>query len=349
MTRKGRTLLVINFVVDADDPVLGFATRWLEALRPHVDRLVVLTGQVGEVPDTLDAEIISTNWVPGQNLRNVFRFERELLKTLRRFRPDAVFSHMAAPQAVLAAPWIRLMRRRHVLWYTHNHVSLALRIARYFVSAITTAAPETCRVAGSKVHVLGHGIDLQRFSRICREYSRLEIAGHWGRCDPIKRLDYLASVVEGFATTSQPRIRLSVVGRPSNAAAENWWLNTLGNPSEHNETEIIWRPAVKHDLLADTAADFDVFVHACMSGLDKAPLEAAALGIPVLSENESVRQTLGAPPCPPEIAEQLQWYLSQSVEERSSFAERQHAAVVEHHSLPRLGSRLIDLLFGVTP
>jgi glycosyltransferase involved in cell wall biosynthesis len=343
MTSKGRTLLVINFVVDADDPVLGFATRWLEALRPHVDRLVVLTGQVGEVPDTLDAEIISTNWVPGQNIRNVLRFERELLKTLHRYRPDAVFSHMAAPQAVLAAPWIRLMHRRHVLWYAHTSPSTSLRLASYLVDAIATSVPESCPIQSEKVTPVGQGIDLQRFPRIRDTYDKFEIMAHWGRCDQTKRLDYLVEILAEHSALIGTHFRFLVAGSPSSEENSLWWKEICNNDAKRDRPIVEWKVGVAQSDLVAEIADADAFIHASKSGFDKAALEAAALGIPVFSEVDSIRRELGAPPCPASVGEQMRWYQSQMIHERASYAERQHAAVVENHSLPRLASRLIDL------
>ena len=40
------------------------------------------------------------------------------------------------------------------------------------------------------------------------------------------------------------------------------------------------------------SAEFDVFLHAFTGSMDKADLEAAATGLPVLAENPSVRREL---------------------------------------------------------
>jgi hypothetical protein len=174
-----RTLLVINFVVDADDPVLGFAVDWLKELRSRVDHLVVLTGRVGRVPASLDAEIISTDWIPGQKLRNVLRFQRRLLGLLHSQRPDAVFTHMAAPQGLLASPILRLLRIRHVLWYAHPQVTTTLRLAVACANSVVTSVAESFMLDSPKVNPIGQGIELSKFPRpaLSREIFRHSFTG----------------------------------------------------------------------------------------------------------------------------------------------------------------------------
>lgn len=340
-----RTLLVINFVVDADDPVLGFAVDWLEELRSRVDHLVVLTGRVGRVPPSLDAEIISTDWIPGQKLRNVLRFQRRLLGLLLSQRPDAVFTHMAAPQGLLASPILRLLRIRHVLWYAHPQVTTTLRLAVACANSVVTSVPESFMLDSPKVKPIGQGIELTKFPRPAVEPRNLQTLVHWGRCDPVKRLDYLAATVETFGHQSGSDTRFLAVGKPSTATSAQWWQSVIDMDAELDRPVVDWIPGVNQSDLAILAARSDGFVHACRA-FDKAALEAPLLGLPVFSEAEPIRRELGAPDCGHTILEQLTWWSSASSEHRIALCESQRDAVIQRHSLSSLGDRLEHALFG---
>lgn len=341
-----RSLLVINFVVDADDPVLGFAVDWLEELRSRVDHLVVLTGRVGRVPPDLDVEIISTDWNPGQKLRNVLKFQRRLVGLLLLQRPDAVFTHMAAPQGLLASPFLRLLRIRHVLWYAHPQVSTTLRLAVACANSVVTSVPESFMLDSPKVKPIGQGIELSKFPRPAVEPRNLQTLVHWGRCDPVKRLDYLAATVETFGSQTGTESRLLAVGKPSTDTSSQWWQSVIDMDAERDRPVIDWIPGVNQSDLAHIAARSDGFVHASTTGFDKAALEAALLGLPVFSETESIRRQLDAPDCGNSILGQLHWWSSASSEQRIALCERQREAVIQRHSLSSLGDRLDQALFG---
>jgi hypothetical protein len=337
---------VINFVTDADDPVLGFAVGWLEELRSRVDHLTVLTSRVGRVPETLDVEIICSNWVPGQNLRNLLKFVRQLVRTLRYHRPDGVFTHMAAPQGIMASPVLRLLRVRHVLWYAHPQVTPMLRLAVTLADKVVTSVPESLPLKSKKIQAIGQGIDLRKFAVPIVSPKNTRILVHWGRCDPVKRLDYLAETVERFGDWSATETRLLSIGVPSTSDSAYWWQQVLDTDVKRERPIVEWIPGVAQADLAPIAARSEAFVHASITGFDKAALEACLLGIPVFSEAESIRKEIGAPHCASDVLEQLKWWDSASSEEKVAFCVMQREAVVTRHSLASLGDRLEMIIFG---
>ena len=42
-------LLLFNLATDADDPVLGFSTRWIRALAKHLEFINVITMRAGRI------------------------------------------------------------------------------------------------------------------------------------------------------------------------------------------------------------------------------------------------------------------------------------------------------------
>jgi glycosyltransferase involved in cell wall biosynthesis len=65
--------------------------------------------------------------------------------------------------ALLAAPAAKARRVPLLLWYTHWHASRALRAATHVVDAALSVDAASYPVVTSKVHALGHAIDVERF------------------------------------------------------------------------------------------------------------------------------------------------------------------------------------------
>jgi hypothetical protein len=89
-----------------------------------------------------------------------------------------------------------------------------------------------------------------------------------------------------------------------------------------------------------------MFLHACMSGLDKAPLEAALIGIPVLTENPSTAIALGHTGQPEPLMQQIQSFLELSPNQQARFVKSQGDAVRSQHSVETLGDRIGKILFS---
>lgn len=335
--------MILNFAMDEHHPVLGFGVSWVRALAEHVAHIDVVTGSTGPYSVPSNVQVHDAGWRTGHDISNSVRLRRTVRKVLSDQGPDAVFTHMAAPYAALVGPDIRLKRLRHVLWYAHVSRSKSLLLAYPWVQAIATSTPESCPLRGPKVHPLGQGIDVSMFHPVERSFESVQSAVHWGRADPSKRLEHMAAAVETVRhVTGQPR-SLHQVGSPSTPAAEAAWTAMLERYEEDNT--LIWTPGVPREQLPSIASGHDVFLHAFTGSMDKAALEAAATGLPVLSENPSVRRELGAWPGPMDLANQLQSFVEADPDERAVFSWNQQARVRVHHSIDALASRLLDVIY----
>ena len=341
---EGRRLLVINFVTDANDPILGFAVDWINELAKSVDQLVVLTGHMGEAPLPSNVKVVCTGWQEYQNIRNVLRFLRQLVRVLQSFKPNTAFTHMALVQGFLAAPVLRLFRIRHTLWYVHRKNSVLLRICHMLSEQIVTSSVENFPIQSPKVSAIGHGIRSGRTKAPASKNTMVEFV-HWGRCDPIKRIDYLTDVVRHVNSQCNEQYVLRVIGDPSSTEANTYWLSVVQTDLSSAAPVLRWEHARPFGRISESLNDSMVFLHACESGLDKAPLEASMMGFPVLSENPSVRKALGDSGSSESLVSQIEAFLSMSASQRQSFAEFQRAAVVAQHSIDTLGERLCPVLF----
>lgn len=93
------------------------------------------------------------------------------------------------------------------------------------------------------------------------------------------------------------------------------------------------------------SARFDACLHVFTASMDKATLEAATTGLPVLSEDPSEKRDLGAWPGSVELASQLVSLDQSSATERKNFAAQQQLRVRENHSLEALAKKLIGVIY----
>ncbi len=98
-------LLVLNLCMDADDPVLGHTTAWVNALSRHCDEVTVITMTAGRIAVEGNVTVHSLRKERGYSEpRRLLRFYQLLFRVLRERRTDACFAHMAPLFATLFAP-----------------------------------------------------------------------------------------------------------------------------------------------------------------------------------------------------------------------------------------------------
>ena len=105
---------------DVDDPVLGFTSRWIQAVATKVKRIHVITMRAGriELPENVRCDSVGKE-AGYSRPRRIVEFYRILLEVLRNEPVDACFSHMFPLFTVLAAPLLRPKGVPIVTWYAH--------------------------------------------------------------------------------------------------------------------------------------------------------------------------------------------------------------------------------------
>ena len=123
-------LLWFNLATDVDDPVLGFTSRWIQAIATKVERIHVITMRAGriELPENVRCDSVGKE-AGYSRPRRIVEFYRILLEVLRNEPVDACFSHMFPLFTVLAAPLLRPKGVPIVTWYAHPSLTLQLRLA----------------------------------------------------------------------------------------------------------------------------------------------------------------------------------------------------------------------------
>ncbi|MDX2139117.1 MAG: glycosyltransferase family 4 protein [Chloroflexota bacterium] len=159
-------LLLFNLATDADDPILGFTTHWVNRLAAHFDHIDVVTMRAGRLTIADNVKVHTVGKELGYSEpRRAAEFYRILGGLLASKAYMACFAHMMPLFAAMGAPLLRLRGVPITLWYTHRQVTRVLEVATRASQRVVTAAPDSFPIPTPRLRVLGHGIDTDFYQR----------------------------------------------------------------------------------------------------------------------------------------------------------------------------------------
>jgi glycosyltransferase involved in cell wall biosynthesis len=291
-TLDSMRLLILTQVIDQNDPNLGFFLSWIKEFAKNVSHVEVVCLREGDhiLPKNVRVHSLGKEHGGGR-WSYVFRFYHTLWRLRGTY--DAVFIHMNSEYLLLGGLFWKMMRKPTVLWHTHKSMTLIHRIGEKLVKIVATASPESYRLKSQKVRVLGHGIDTGEFApgkRGADTTFRILSAGRVARA---KGLDVILRATKSIVDEGT-ETELLIVGGPMTPddvthqeelkkLAENLGL----------EKVVHFVGPVPHAAVIPCLQKSDVFVNCSNTGsLDKAVLEAMAVGVPVVTSNDGLRTTL---------------------------------------------------------
>ncbi|MGK7905032.1 MAG: glycosyltransferase family 4 protein [Hormoscilla sp.] len=348
-------ILWFNLATDADDPILGFATRWITALAERVESIDVITMRSGNIKVPKNVRVYSVGKEKGYSEpRRAIEFYRIVWRLLAEQHYDACFAHMMPLFAVMAAPFLRLKKIPTVLWYTHKSVTPILRLATVCVDRVVTASKESFRIPSNKVRVIGHGIDTEHFvpkqyrSSRQRPFTILTV----GRLSPIKRVELL---IEAIALLSEKKpdmsVCLKIVGGPA-SESDKLYEAELKNKVEQYQLQdtVFWAGSIPFPQVVDYYQQADCFVNLSETGsIDKAVLEAMSCGVPVIA-NPAFTELLGTKLAKnwtidwdvEKLRDRLLLLSSMTEINQNEMTTNLRNIVVNHHSITGLVEKLIE-------
>ena len=356
-------LLVFNLVTDADDPVLGFTTIWINGLAARCEAVDVITMKMGRLAVASNVRVYSVGKEKGYNeARRAFEFYRILLGLLRQHHYEACFAHMMQLFAVMGAPVLKLYHVPITLWYAHKATGRVLQLAEKLVDHVVTSTVEGFRLPSKKVQIIGQGIDTGLFkpenphplppSPLRREGEKDFTLISVGRIAPVKRLEIIIAAVKALREQGLMDVRLILVGEvaPSDAAYGER-LRQMVAVDQLNDA-VTFAGGMPYEAVVREYQLADVMVNMSATGsMDKAVLEAMACGLPVVTANESFKSLLTPwldllyiPPESPEVLPvRLKQLAAMSSSEHASLGAALRQLVVEQHSMQHLTDQLMTI------
>jgi glycosyltransferase involved in cell wall biosynthesis len=328
-----RRLVFITQRVDEEDPILAATIPKIRALAARVDDVFVLA-QSGR-GEGLPANVELRTFGARDRIARAARFERELARGLPA---DAVIAHMIPLYVVLGAPLVRRRRIPLLLWYTQWKASLTLRAAERLATAVVSVERRSFPLHSTKVHGIGHGIDVHEFS--CADRSahtglRVLVLGRYSPSkglgailDAVRRVDGAEIELYGAALTEQEHLH--------RRALERFGVEL--------------HDAVPRARLPELFARADVLVSNTEAGSsDKVVFEAAASCLPVLSSNPVLDELLAGFPLafarndPACLADRLSWLAELDPAARAEIGRTLRERVVRRHSVETWADGILEV------
>jgi glycosyltransferase involved in cell wall biosynthesis len=282
-------LLIITQVVDRTDPTLGFFHAWILEFAKTCEKVTVICLKKGTYDLPNNVQVLSLG---KEDAISKFHYLRRFYKYIWQYRKeyDAVFVHMNPMYVILGWKIWFLLGKKISLWYTHKSVDLKLRLATFLVNMIFTASTESFRIQNKKVKIVGHGIDTILFSPIIKPLSYQPSEAFKilvvGRLSSIKRND---RIIDAIIEVTKKGIVVDLVFIGEAITANDIKCKMLLEERAsfvHSPSAITFAGGKAHDAIPCYLQNSHLFVTMSDTGsLDKALLEALAIGVPVLVNN----------------------------------------------------------------
>ena len=280
---------MITPIVDVDDSTFGFTHEWINDLANRVEKLYIITFQVGKTKIRSNVRIFCA--CSHIKVLRLLQLNLFLIKLVPR--ADIVFSHMFSSFPLLVGPISLFLRKPHVFWRAHGQVKLSLILSEKIVSKIVTSTPSSYRIKSSKVEIIGQGIDVEKFipRKLDISSKQTPILITIGRIFPSKDLETLIRAIHSLVYEMDYKILFRIIGTPppSIKLAKKYESEIRSLVSELGLSDFVeFVGPIKHSKLPIEYQTSDVFISASKTGsLDKVILEAMACEIPVVTTSDS--------------------------------------------------------------
>ncbi|MEM1552339.1 MAG: glycosyltransferase family 4 protein [Candidatus Bathyarchaeia archaeon] len=351
-------LLLFNLATDADDPILGFTTRWIQALAKRVEFIHVITMRAGRIDVPENVRVYSVGKEKGYSEpRRAVEFYRHLFKVLREDRIDACFSHMIPIFTVLAAPVLKVKGIPIVTWYLHPSLTWTLKLAHHLSDRMVSALLTTYPYHRDKLIAIGHGIDTDLFYPDERtKPDRPPMILCVGRLSPVKDHPTLLKAVALLRQEWSHPFRVVILGGPAGPQDEPY-VRSLHRLVEDLDLQdiVTFHPPVPMTQLPDWYRRCTVHVNMTPTGFgDKVAWEAMACGRPCIAANKGFQETFGVYADlllfryqdPTDLASKLQNLLKFRESEIEQIGDYLRKQVINMHSLEALAGKLVAIFRG---
>ncbi len=345
-------LLWFNLAIDEEDPLLGFAVRWIEETASLVERIDVITMRQGKHRLPPNVRVFSVGKEYGYSrARRLVAFYRHLFRVLRGSPPpDGAFSHMIPVFSALAAPALRVKRIPLVTWFAHPALTWKLKLAHWLSNKMVASVYTAYPYRKDKLVVIGQGIDPRIFHPTEDMPETPPLILCVGRISPVK--DQITLIRAASILLSRGwDFRMMIVGNEMDKAYAEALRRAVDEEKLGNR--VTFTGPLPYTILPEIYRKAWVHVNLTPTGFgDKVAWEAMACGRPSLVANEGYRETLG--PYAPmlmfrhgdavDLAYKLEQLLRRSPQEIVRMGKELSMRTLEQHGLPQLARRVIEVI-----
>ncbi len=340
-------LLICTQKVAANDDVLGFMHRWIEAFAASCESVSVICLEKGEYHLPPNVSVFSLGKEHGTSrLTQVVRFVRHIIQ--KRDSYDAVFVHMNPEYLLLGGLFWRLAGKRAGLWYNHRMGGMRARLGILLAEIVFFTSPFAFASRFKKATSMPAGVDTEQFKPQAREKIARSILS-LGRLSPVKHLEVIIGAFDELRRRGAHFVA-RIYGEPTER--DRRYAQDIRRAASPlvEEGRVRFLPGMPNSRAAAVYNEHTLFVSATPIGsFDKAVLEAMACGVPVLSCNPSFRRLL-----PDELlfkegnsgdlADKLEILLARSRAELDALGAQLREAVVREQSLALLVPKVLTAL-----
>ena len=354
-------ILVITQKYDINDSNLGAFIDWWDKLSEKMEKVYVLALEKRSEPTKANMEVLSMGKEEGAGfLRKIFGFYSGFFKTIGKV--DAVLVHMIPKYIILSFPVAFILRKPIFMWYTGVTVNRQLKLAVLFCKKVFTAHEAAMRVETKKRIVVGHGIDINKFSISNfspfggspegRQFSNDEITIlSVGRITPSKQHDFIIRAIADLIKSGYS-VKLKIIGGVIQEYHQEYfeYLKRLAKDLKINEKVEFLGP-VSYDKMPVYLQSAEILINAVpFGGLDKVILEAMASCVIPLTSNSAFtnvfpknfsKNLVFKQNKIEDLKEKLKHILDKKLYQNEMLCRELREVVVKNHDLNNLIDRII--------
>lgn len=348
-------LIWFNLATDVDDPALGFAIRWVEAMAKRVEFIHVITMRAGRYELPENVRVYSVGKEKGYSEpRRAVEFYRHLFRILRQDRIDACFSHMIPIFTVLAAPVLKAWRIPIVTWFAHPSLTWTLKLAHHLSDRMVASLETAYPYKKDKLVVIGQAIDTDLFAPADTLPEEPPMILCVGRLSPVKDHPTLLRATAILRQKLHKPFRVVILGGPLSESDQAYVSQLEEMVKKLDLKDLVeFVPPRPQQELPRWYRRCTMHVNLTPTGFgDKVALEAMACGRPCVVANEGFRETLGRYADQllfkygdaEDLAKRLEKILTMPVAQREVMGVYLREQVIKMHSLQRLIEKLFELM-----
>ena len=340
-------LILFNFESNKNSQALAFALDWINEIAKNVDKLYIVSLRCGEYKVNDNVEVFCIN----QDKKSRFKTILSIWKVLKHIHKkdkniDGYFVHMAHYFVPIVYPFAKYYNQKILLWYAHKSVPISLKIAGSLSDKIISISSKSMRLKTDKFEAVGHGIDTaNRFILQNNFRDKIKNIVTVGRISRVKNIDM---IVDAFLSLQRDDLYLYIVG-DALAGNDVEYLTAIKQsiPNEY-EKNIIFTGSISFEKLPTIYKDIDLAINISDTGsLDKTIIEPMAMGIPIITSNDSAKQIFhhldGKGIYLLDTKEDLKDKLNSVITKECDFDRTElRDEVVQNHSLDNLAKKIVS-------